>query len=397
MGATAQDSGYLYGEVHMVNDEVYTGQLRWGKQEAFWHDTFNSTKVDNPFIALLSEEEMKQAGVNKYSSRENNSNWYEWSGLWNSVKSSVSTSHSFACAFGDIAQIKVTGRDAVIITFKNDDKMMLDGGSNDVGEDIIVKDAELGEITLDWDRIDYIVFKETPRKLANKDGDPLYARVKGYRATMEGFVQWDVDEALTTDILDGSSKNGKMKIAFGNIAKIKKMGRGCLVTLKSGREVALYDSNDVDGGNRGIAIKNNSFGNAELNWDFFDEIEFLDTKGSGLGYTEYKLPQQIAGVVTTVDGQTYEGKIAYDIDESLELEFLDGKDQGIEYQIPFRLIKRIEPRNHSFTQVILKDGTDLLLTDTQDVTSRNDGVIVFEKGKKIAYIPWKEVRNIELK
>src|SRR5689334_13049327 len=47
---TVTAPGFLYGRVTTVAGEVYTGRLRFGgDQEAFWDETFNGFKPDNPW------------------------------------------------------------------------------------------------------------------------------------------------------------------------------------------------------------------------------------------------------------------------------------------------------------------------------------------------------------
>ena len=42
--APADNSGFLHGTVDTNSGNTYTGFLRWGTEEAFWDDHFNSTK-----------------------------------------------------------------------------------------------------------------------------------------------------------------------------------------------------------------------------------------------------------------------------------------------------------------------------------------------------------------
>ena len=42
----ADNSGYLYGTIETTSNS-YTGFLRWGTEEAFWDDHFNSSIVDH--------------------------------------------------------------------------------------------------------------------------------------------------------------------------------------------------------------------------------------------------------------------------------------------------------------------------------------------------------------
>ena len=94
------------------------------------------------------------------------------------------------------------------------------------------------------------------------------------------------------------------------------------------------------------------------------------------------MPSGIKAEVLTLDGNHHEGFIAFDIDEAWDIEFLDGNDDNIEYQIPFRNISKIRPKNKSYSMVYLKHGENLFLGDGQDVSYNNDGILVFSKNKK---------------
>jgi len=41
------NSGYIYGTIITESDEEYTGFIRWGNEEMYWHDIFNSVKVES--------------------------------------------------------------------------------------------------------------------------------------------------------------------------------------------------------------------------------------------------------------------------------------------------------------------------------------------------------------
>ena len=51
-----EPDGYLYGTVETESDHRYTGFLRWGTEEAFWDDLFNSTKDELPYLDEHGEQ-----------------------------------------------------------------------------------------------------------------------------------------------------------------------------------------------------------------------------------------------------------------------------------------------------------------------------------------------------
>jgi len=68
-------------------------------------------------------------------------------------------------------------------------------------------------------------------------GDALYGTVDFYGGELTGVIQWDHDERLSTDVLDGDTRDGDVSIEFGNLASIERDGSGSNVVTKSGREM----------------------------------------------------------------------------------------------------------------------------------------------------------------
>ena len=54
--AFASDVGYIYGRVETVSGDHYEGELRWGKEEAFWDDIFNAGKAKNDNLEYVDDK-----------------------------------------------------------------------------------------------------------------------------------------------------------------------------------------------------------------------------------------------------------------------------------------------------------------------------------------------------
>jgi hypothetical protein len=388
-----ENQGFIYGKVITVDDESYTGLIRWGKEEIFWFDMFNSTKVKNENLKYLSDEDMK-------SLKESTKSWFEeWAdGNFNINVDGDNYTHTFACMFGDIKSLKISGRNSVVVVLKNDDEIKLSGGSNDIGASISVLDQEIGLIKLDWDRVVQIDFMQTPENLKETMGKALHGTVYTQSDKFTGFIQWDHDERISTDKLDGESKNGDVSIDFGNLKAIVKHGDGCDLVLQSGREMFIDGSNDVDDGNRGIIVNMPAVGRVDIPWNEFRKVLFdADVLASGPAYDEYLPAKILAGMVISMDQEMTAGAIVYDLDETYNIEILQGNVDDIEYLIPFRNIKTVSPKNYKYSRVILINGDELILGGSHDVTEENDGVLVFESSSKHSYIPWKEIGEISFK
>ncbi len=385
--AIAQSNeGFMYGKI-TTRSNVYEGQLRWGNEEAFWTDYFNAAKRSPDKYSHIVRAEKK---IKVHSQEE-----FDWDIL--SIWADKTTTHQFSCQFGDIKRIFVLGRNSARLQFKNGVEIELNGqGYNDVGSKIQVLDKELGLTSIEWDRIDQIEFLAFPKSITARLGDPLFGTVEtDRREKFTGYIQWDHDERLTTDKLDGESRDGHVSISFANIVSIEREGRGSYITLRSGKEMLLKGSNDVDDGNRGVIVIVPGKGMVDVPWQEFKKLTISAAESSGPSYESFTTPKYLLGKVALYDEKEISGKLVYDIDEALDVETLEGKDNGVKYTIPFRNIRIIRPKNEDYSFIELRNGEVLLLGDGRDVNSENDGILVFEKGKKDAtHIRWRRVERI---
>ncbi len=386
----AQDQAFIYGKVTTIDGESYTGQIRWGaKGEAYWADHFNGTKEDNEAYRYLSRDDRDRL-------RDRDRDW-RWSGVrinWNSRSWDVT--HEFRVPFGAISKLEINRRSEVELTLRNGDQVYVQDGSNDFGTDVIIMDEELGKMSFRWSRIDNVEFMETPKNLREKLGDALYGTVTAYGTTYTGYIQWDHDERLSTDILDGESRDGNLDIEMGNIKSIERDRSGSMVVTKSGRELYLRGTNDVNNGNRGIIV-NTDFGRVDIPWREFKKVDFSDAPSSGNGYSDYASPKKISGTITTTKGETFSGTLIYDLDEEFDFEMVQGEDDDIEHFVLLKHISKIVPRNYDNSMITLKNGKEIMLGDSRDVSEDNDGVIVLTgNGDNSEYIFWEDIKEITI-
>ncbi|UII30179.1 hypothetical protein LVD17_17940 [Fulvivirga ulvae] len=391
----AQDAGYIYGKVTTIDGKTFEGSLRWGKEEVFWTDHFNSSKSENNNLQYLSRDQRHELEDRHRSFGEGFVNW-----LASSVSYHVDEydhTHQFVCQFGEIKSLRPFSRNRVDVTLQNGKKVEIRGeGYNDIGTDVKVIDAELGEISISWGRIEVVEFSEAPGKLTSKFGEALFGVVETYAGTFTGYIQWDHDERLTTDKLDGDTEDGDLSIEFGNISSIEREGyNSSRVVLKSGRDMDLRGSNDVNSENRGIIVTTEKLGRVDIPWKEFKKVEFINKPSFSLKrYTDFKNQKQLEGSVVTTDGETLKGRIIYDLDEEYNYEMLQGQDNDIEYFIPFASIKKIMPKNYDYSNVELKNGEKMLLGEGQDVSDRNTGILVFKGGGDPTYVKWEDIKEV---
>jgi len=377
--------GYLYGEVTMKTGNTYRGPMRWGTEEIFWDDLFNSSKEEIPFEefvpekALSRKREIKVFGYKVATYRDRDR-----------------LTRQFIARFGDIERIRTAGGNGADVYMKSGAKIYVRGFSNDVGADITVWDATIGKIELNWKRIDVIQFMAVPPD-APLTAPRLQGKVETDIGDFEGFIQWDAQEAIGTDKLDGETPDGDLSIDMAGIRSIERRNSGSsLVTLKDGRELVMRGSNDVNDDNRGIYIEDARYGRVKVTWERFRKATFVDSGDTGRGYDDFKPLGELKGSVVAKAGRSAKGRLVYDIDEAEGWEMLNGNIDKVEYTIPFSMIAAIAPRRDYAAVVTLRNGETLTLEDAVDVNDGNLGLLVFAKdGGEPEYFNWDDIEKIE--
>jgi hypothetical protein len=316
---------------------------------------------------------------------------------WNLTIEDGGLSRMFIARFGDIEKIRPHGDGEATVYMKNGEKYDVSGGADDVTSKIHVNDESFGEMELHWDRIETIDFMKAP------DGaDPgvhrLYGKLETREGDYEGYIQWDKQECLSNDLLDGDTEDGDVSLKMGSIRSIERKGkRVSEVTLKDGRNLRMRGTNDVNSDNRGIMVEDPRFGRVTVQWDAFMKLTFTDAPGTGVSYGDYKGLGRLRGVVTDDRGDKHEGFITIDLDEAEGWEMLNGQINDIHFDIPLYMVASIEPLGRDECVVTLHNGERIELEEGTDVSDRNAGVLVYD-GKDDSspvYISWRDVEMIK--
>ncbi|MBU8871824.1 MAG: hypothetical protein KOO60_13240, partial [Gemmatimonadales bacterium] len=218
-----------------------------------------------------------------------------------------------------------------------------------------------------------------------------------------GFIQWDKSECTSLDILDGDDERGDVELEMGTITSISKARDNSVeVVLKDGTVRYLDGSNDVSSSNRGIMIEVAELGRVTVPWNRFDNINFSEGRGSGPGRETYANSGPIQGTVELGDGRALSGRLVFDLDEAWHWDVFNGQTvAGLEYDIPFSCIARIEPSEDNYggkisSRVALRSGLVLMLGENQDTGPKNAGMLVFEtEDSDPEHLPWNRIRSIE--
>ena len=384
--AADSPTGHLYGRVTTDADAVYVGLLRWGTEEAFWDDHFNSSKEKMPYMGHWDGERKGRTiqifgRTIEISPRD---------GSWRSGR-------QFVSRFGSLESIAVTGSNSAVLTMKGGEEIEVQGGANDVTAKITILDASLGEVEVAWKRIDTVQFLPTPAD-AEPRGFRLHGTVTTDGGEFRGFIQWDSQESLSYDKLDGEADDSDLSIEMGKIRSIeRRSSRSARVVLKDGRELVLSGTNDVNDDIRGVLVEDPRFGRVKIGWDEFGKVVFDDPgQGSGNTYDDYDAGRPLTGTVVDRDGQRHAGRLVFDLDEAWDWEILDGHADDIEYSIPFALVKGLQRDGSRASRVALKSGVTLTLEDTADVSEGNAGILVLPtEGRGETYLRWSEVERVD--
>jgi hypothetical protein len=216
-----------------------------------------------------------------------------------------------------------------------------------------------------------------------------------------GFVQWDRQDCVGVDALDGRTGNGALSLRFDTIRSIARHSAdSSMVTLLDGREIALSGTREVGRDNRGIYVDDPRYGRVLVSWDAFERIDF-SAAGSGPAYHDFARGRPLAGSVTTRGGRRLTGRLVYDLDESETTETLDAPSQGVDYTIPFGLIASITPVGQEepgarTARVILHSGEELQLDRAGDLGEGNGGVLIFIDGReRPEYVAWSDIQQVD--
>lgn len=378
---TRDAQGFIYGRVESRGG-TFEGRLRWGREESFWDDHLNGSRNQRPHLdEVPADQRGERLPVTVFGIKVG-SRWESWD-----------TSRSLAARFGDVAGIERRGRRHILL-MKSGSEIELRGGSNDLRGELTVWDTGQGEQEIDMREVNRITFLPTPPDL-EVAVHRVYGTVFTDDGSFEGFVQWDSQECLSTDLIDGDDPAGeRRKIPLGDIRRIaRRTSSSSELTLTDGTTLVLDGTNDVNGSNRGIVVEDARFGRVEVPWSVFDRVEFRPATGNGRSYADFSPGGALHGTVVDGSGRALSGDIVYDIDETETWDMLNGDAASVEYSIPFSLIQSIEPRDESSSRIVLKDGSHLELSDSVDVGDGHAGVLV-RTGSRSTYLPWDDVRKI---
>ena len=227
-------------------------------------------------------------------------------------------------------------------------------------------------------------------------------RSRTRHSTFTGFLQWDREQGLGSDQLQGQAAGRGLSLPFDTIRTIaRRSTRSSLVTLHDGRQFELSGTRATGEDNLGIYVDDPRYGRVLVSWNAFEQVDFTPG-GAGPAYGDFPPGHPLTATITTFDGRRLAGRLVFDLDESETTETLDAPYQGIDYTVSFGFIASIflptpEDRESPPARVTLRSGEQLQLTCAGDLGKTNAGLLVFIHGNpRPSYVPWPEVAQIDL-
>jgi hypothetical protein len=372
--------GEIYGKIETTRGEVLTGPIRWDANDNFWGDQLNARKTE-PIQERDPEDGFRFS-------------LFGWE-IINNSSSHGRAYKQFSVPFGHLRSIEPEGTSGAVLELKNGSRVHVERSSSDIGRglELVIEDAERGAVEIPWRRLARVEF--TGNRNEGRDGQRLYGTVTSRAGEFTGFIIWDRDESLATDILDGEEGGRDHEIPFHEITTIAPAGSGSArVGLKSGEELTLRGTNDVNSDNRGVIVVLKGLGTVEVGWRDLEKAVFRDPPASPT-YGEFDGGRRLSGKVRTPGGQVYEGEITWDMDESYSWESLDGEVDDIEYSILFQYVHSIKPAGSHGAEVRLTDDRSLVLEGSNDVNAENRGVMITAADGTTTVLGWEDVGQVE--
>lgn len=413
--ASAQSADRIWGRVHTTEGDVHSGFIRWDGTAASWADILEARKElpEENYFAWLEAHDRERA------TRTIELRGYRIT--WDEVDPDFPMEVLSGVRFGHLDSLVVLDGEHAELTLRSGTRLRLEprGGSRgNSSPDVHVEPPGETEVEVEWEELDRVVFS-TPPPTAYPAARRLHGTAEdrnGSRFT--GYLAWDQDEILESDVLDGREirRPNDRRVRFEDIRSLARTSRGTRVELRAGGTLELDGANDVDRGNRGLRIADPRLGVVVMPWEHLQAVRLHaagDTVG-GVGGTDggtrltagerggFDGGRLLAGTVVTHEGEELQGRLRWDADEAGSWDILNGEAEGIEYDIEFGFVRRIEPAEEDGAAVTLADGRRLELDGPRDVSSDNKGVMV-ASGESSGMrdgspgwrlIPWDDIRAV---
>ena len=137
LGATwagADNSGFIYGTVTLLEGEQHTGFIRWGVEEAFWDDLFHSRQVANPWLDHVDVKELQAERRRRYFETHGMLDRIMWT--LHNKDDELKLTRLYISRFGFIDESRVDEDEEVTLLVSDGLEVPVRGYANDVTSDL---------------------------------------------------------------------------------------------------------------------------------------------------------------------------------------------------------------------------------------------------------------------
>ncbi len=203
----------------------------------------------------------------------------------------------------------------------------------------------------------------------------------GYRIT------WDDDQGSQPDVADSG-------VRFGHIASLRVTGDDEVeVTLRSGQTFELAGgATDIGTNIRELLIEVPGGETIELEWNELERVEFSSAPPGAQPSSS-----RLYGRVEDRWGNPLSGYIAWDLDEALGADLLNGELDGRNRSIAFDRIASIQRDGWDASIVTLLDGSVMRLSGSSDVGRGHGGVQVSDPRLGQITVSWDDFGRVDFR
>ena len=377
LGAPALPAG-IYGTIQTTDGREVTGTIRWDRNEVFWDDVLDAQKTAVADLPAEPEPEGLRLNVLGWKLDLGDRRGRAW---------------GLTVPFGNIRSIEREGDGARIELQGGGTIEAVGHGSTDLGpslRSVVVRAPDGAETELAWPEIARVWLREGPDE-SRRDGERLYGTLRlRDGSSLTGFVSLDKNLALTTDSVRGGGRVDAGEVGLGDVRSLVRRVGGRAAVVPRAADAADPTATEVEISNVDLAVP--GVGHAGIDWDDCERLDFAPAPASPR-YDSFG-GRRIRGTVETVDGAAHAGKIVWDMDEAWTFEAVDGRAGEVYWSVPFDSIDSIEPRGRDAAKLVLRGGSELVLSGTHDVNQDNRGILVIEDGGLTHEIEWGDLRKV---
>lgn len=395
---SGQDLDRIWGRVFTASGEEHEGFLRWGRDQGSWVDVLEGTKSipRENYMAWLDAIDGELA-LRTIELRGHRISWEE-------EHPDFPLTARSGIRFGHLASLEVFGPDRVELGLRSGQTVELEGRGVGLRPGLgrlildVPGERERRFLSLEIQRVAFSAVPPGARAAARR----LHGTVEDELGRLfTGYVAWDLDEILESDLLEGEESVGgrDRAVPFRDIGSISRTPGGARVTLMNGDELELTGTNDVDEDNRGIRIADPALGLVEVEWEQFRTLR-LHPPRAPVTYDAFDGGHLLRGTVTTRAGEEIDGVIRWDADQANSWEFLEGRGGDALFTIEMSHVSRIERGETFGARVTLVDGRSFELGESNDLDLDNKGIMVAPEGADFSdpsawrMVTWDDFREI---